>query len=305
MRCDQRLIAVLGVVAAAVGLLLDGHPLWRLILAAPLVLVLPGAALLRLFPGRMAAPGRYALMAGLSMAVCVLGGLLLNAVGALTTPGWFVLLSAISLAGALAAPRPHAAISQPWSGLALRPRHGVLVAATLAAMTLTTPGWFVLVSAISLAGALAAPHPHAAISQPWSELALRPRHGVLVAATLTAMTVTLGASLRNHAEFHPFAYTDFWMLPVQPGSTGYQVGIRNQERRPEVVTLRVTVDGTLVGVWRDIEVAPGEIVLKGVALPEGRKAEAILLRAGPDNTVELFRKVSALLPRISTVAEKD
>jgi hypothetical protein len=253
MRCDRRLlIAVLGVVAAAVGLLLEGHPLWRLILAAPLVLVLPGAALLRPFPGRLPVPGRYALTAGLSMAVCLLGGLLLNAVGALTTPGWFVLLSAISLAGALAAPHPHAAISQPWSGLALRPRHGVLVAATLA-----------------------------------------------------AMTVTLGASLRNHAEFHPFAYTDFWMLPVQPGSMGYQVGIRNQERRPEVVTLRVTVDGTLVGVWRDIAVAPGETVLKGVALPEGRKAEAILLRAGPDNTVESLRKVSALLPRISTVSEKD
>ena len=74
MRCDRRLlIAVLGVVAAAVGLLLEGHPLWRLILAAPLVLVLPGAALLRLFPGRLPAPGRYALTAGLSMAVCLLG----------------------------------------------------------------------------------------------------------------------------------------------------------------------------------------------------------------------------------------
>jgi uncharacterized SAM-binding protein YcdF (DUF218 family) len=303
MRCDRWLIAVLGVLAAAVGLLLDGHPLWRLILAAPLVLVLPGAALSRLFPGRLPAPGRYALTGGLSIAVCLLGGLLLNAVGALTTPGWFVLLSVVSLAGALAAPHPHAAIS--WSGLVLRPRHGVLVAATLAAMTLTTPGWFVLVSAISLAGALATPHPHATISQPWSGLALRPRHGVMVAATLVAMTVTLGASLRNHAEFHPFAFTDFWMVPIQSGSTGYQVGIRNQERRPEVVTLRVTVDGALVGVWRDIAVAPGETVLKGVALPEGRKAEAVLLRTGSDNTVELFRKVSALLPRISTVAEKD
>lgn len=253
MRGDRRLLfVVLGVLAAALGLLLDGHPLWRLILAAPLVLVLPGAALLRLFPGRLPAPGRYALTAGLSMAACVLGGLLLNAVGALTTLGWFVLLSAISLAGALVAPHPHAAISQPWSGLAFRPRHGVLVAATLA-----------------------------------------------------AMTVTLGASLRNRTEFHPFAYTDFWMLPVQPGSTGYEVGIRNQERRPEVVTLRVTVDGTLVGVWRDIAVTPGETVLKSVALPEGRKAEAMLLRAGPDSTVELLRKVSASLPRISTGSEKD
>jgi hypothetical protein len=253
VRSDRHLvIAILGVLAAAVGLLLQGHPLWRLILAGPLVLVLPGAALVRLFPGRLPAPGRYAVTAGLSMAACVLGGPLLNVVGALTTLGWFVLLSAISLAGALVAPRPHAAILQPWSGLALRPRHGVLAAATFA-----------------------------------------------------AMTVTWGASLRNHAEFHPFAYTDFWMLPVQRGSTGYQVSIRNQERRPEVVTLRVTVDGTLVGVWRDIAVAPGETVLKGVALPEGRKAEAILLRASPDNTVELFRTVSALLPRISTVAEKD
>jgi hypothetical protein len=253
MRGDRRLlIVILAVFAAAVGLLLDGQPLLRLILAAPLVLVLPGAALLGLFPGRMAAPGRYALMAGLSMAVCVLGGLLLNAVGALTTLGWFVLLSAISLAGALVAPHPHAAISRPWSGLAFRPRHGVLVAATLA-----------------------------------------------------AMTVTWGASLRNATDFHPFAYTDFWMLPVQPGSTGYEVGIRNQERRPEVVSLRVTVDRTLVGMWRDIAVAPGETVLKRVALPEGRTAEAMLFRAGPDNSVELLRKVSASLPSISTVSEKD
>jgi hypothetical protein len=253
MRGDRRLvIAILGVFAAAVGLLLHGHPLWRLILAAPLVLVLPGAAFLPLFPDRLPKPGRYALVAGLSMAACVLGGLFLNAVGALTTLGWFVLLSAIALTGALMAPHSHAAISQPWSGLAFRPRHGVLVAAILA-----------------------------------------------------AMTVTLGGALRNRAEFHPFAYTDFWMLPVQPGSSGYQVGIRNQERRPEVVTLRVTVDGALVGLWPDIAVAPGETVLKGVALPEGRKAEAILLRTGPDNTVELFRNVSALLPRVAAVSEKD
>jgi hypothetical protein len=244
---------ILAVFAAAVGLLLNGYPLWRLILAAPLVLVVPGAALLRLFPGRMAAPGRYALIAGLSMAVCVLDGLLLNAVGALTTLGWFVLLSAISLTGALVPPRPDEAISRRWSGLTFRPRHGVLVAATLA-----------------------------------------------------AMTVTLSASLRNATDFHPFAYTEFWMVPVQPGSTGYEMGIRNQERRPEVVTLRVTVDGTLFGVWRDIAVAPGETVLKRVALPEGRKAEAMLFRAGSDNTIELLRKVSASLPPIiRTVSEKD
>jgi hypothetical protein len=253
MHGDRRLlIVILGVLAAAVGLLLDGHPLWRLILAAPLVLVLPGAALLRLFPSRLLAPGRYALTAGLSMAVCVLGGLLLNAVGVLTTLGWFVLLSAISLAGTLVMPHPHAPISRPSSGLAFRPRHGVLAAATLA-----------------------------------------------------AMTVTLSLSLRKPTDFHPFAYTDLWMLPVQPGSTGYQVGIRNEERRPEVVTLRLTVDGTLVGVWRDIAVAPGETVLKSIALPEGRKAEAMLLRAGPENTVELLRKVSASLPRVATVSEKD
>jgi len=253
MRSDRhRLIVILGVVAAAVGMLLDGHPLWRLILAAPLVLVLPGTALLRLFPGQLLAPGRYALMAGLSMAACVLGGLLLNAAGALTTFGWFVWLSTISLAGALVAPHPHAATARPRTGLAFRPRHGVLVGATIA-----------------------------------------------------VMSVTLFSSLRNRTDFHPFAYTDFWMLPVQPGSTGYQVGIRNQERRPEIVTLRVTVDGALVGVWRDIAVAPGETVLKRVVLPEGRKAEAMLLRADPDNTVELLREVSASLPHISTVSEKD
>jgi hypothetical protein len=83
------------------------------------------------------------------------------------------------------------------------------------------------------------------------------------------------------------------------------VGIRNQERRPEVVSLRVTVDRTLVGMWRDIAVAPGETVLKRVALPEGRTAEAMLFRASPDNSVELLRKVSASLPSISTVSEKD
>jgi hypothetical protein len=185
------------------------------------------------------------------MAVCVLGGLLLNAVGALTTLGWFVLLGAISLAGALA------------------------------------------------------PHPHAAISRPWSGLALRPRHGVLAAATLAAMTVTLSASLRNATDFHPFPYTEFWMLPVQPGSTGYEFVIMNQERRPEVVTLRVNVDGTLVGVWADMAVAQSETVLRRVGLTECWKAEASLFRAGPDNSVELLRKVSASLPPSSTISEKD
>ena len=63
--------------------------------------------------------------------------------------------------------------------------------------------------------------------------------------------------------------------------------------------------GAFIGVWRDIAVAPGETVVKRISLPEGCKGEAMLLRAGPDDTVELLRKVLVSLPRVATVSEKD
>jgi uncharacterized membrane protein len=238
------LVATLvSIFAALAGFLLTDHAYLRMLLATPLVLFLPGCAMLRAVRFELAAPGWQALACGLSMAACVLGGLLLNVLGGLNPLGWIAWLSAVSLVGAL---------------VALRRGAGT-------------------------------------IPIKWPQLGIRPRHAILVSATVSVLALTVSVSAGNGAAFHPFAFTDFWMLPVQPDSNAYTVGIRNEERESEVVTLRVTVDGAIVGIWHDIEVVPHQTFTLDVVLPAGSKAEAWLLRGGPDRPLELFRKVSAAL----------
>jgi hypothetical protein len=98
--------------------------------AMPLIFVLPGAALLNALRITVAGPGRYALIAGLSMALTVLCGLGLATVGLLTPRGWLVGLSAVTVAGAVLALRRDAA-RIVWRRPSIRLRHTVLLAATL------------------------------------------------------------------------------------------------------------------------------------------------------------------------------
>src|SRR5689334_5827717 len=77
----------------AMGFALPVGPYLRAVAALPLVFVLPGAALLRALQIEMAAPGHYALIVGISLALCLLGGLFLAAIGLLNPSGWMLWLS--------------------------------------------------------------------------------------------------------------------------------------------------------------------------------------------------------------------
>jgi uncharacterized membrane protein len=93
------LAAVLGVVSFTYGT--DGL---RVLLALPLVFILPGHALLAAaMPSAPTGLQRFVFAVGLSLAVVVIGGLLLNLVHALTPLGWFSFLSGITLIGYAAA----------------------------------------------------------------------------------------------------------------------------------------------------------------------------------------------------------
>jgi uncharacterized membrane protein len=91
---------------AAAGLMLGlgGAPVIRMFVVLPLIFFLPGYAILAaaLPEDRKGLP-RYILAAGLSLAVVVLGGLVLNLVSALSPWGWLALLCAATAAGFLIA----------------------------------------------------------------------------------------------------------------------------------------------------------------------------------------------------------
>src|SRR3954451_13240060 len=93
--------------AGPVLLLVDGiHPLLRLVLALLLVVLAPGySVMLAACPGpSIAGTERLVLSVGVSMALAVLGGLLLNwTPWGLRPESWVVLLSGVTLVAAVVA----------------------------------------------------------------------------------------------------------------------------------------------------------------------------------------------------------
>jgi uncharacterized membrane protein len=104
---NRDLLVVGALALAALGLGLSGvnQPALRLLLGLPLALFLPGYALAAaLVPGSPGWAERLAQSLGLSLALTVLGGFVLNALpGGLQPTSWLVLLAGVTLAGALAA----------------------------------------------------------------------------------------------------------------------------------------------------------------------------------------------------------
>jgi uncharacterized membrane protein len=97
------IVAVAGVLSTLMAL---DDAMLRVILALPLVLVLPGYALAAaIFPKqRLGAPERLLFSVGLSLAVAVLGGLVLNMTPwGLFSGSWAVLLGAITLGASIVA----------------------------------------------------------------------------------------------------------------------------------------------------------------------------------------------------------
>lgn len=101
---DLRLLAALAPTCAALALLIP-LALPALVFAAPLALFLPGYAIAAAaFAGRdLSAPHRILFGVALSLAVLVLGSLLLNYLGGLHPLSWAILLVLVTLAGCRAA----------------------------------------------------------------------------------------------------------------------------------------------------------------------------------------------------------
>lgn len=210
----------------------------RTLVALPLVMVMPGAALLKALRIDLTIPGRYALIIGLSMAITVLGGLLLALRSWLTPYGWLLWFSVSTLGGAVLALERGSATST------------------------------------------------------WRTPRVRARHVGLCGAVVGVVVLTLQNAIRHHNAYLPFPYTDFWMLPARQASNLYTIGIRNGERIDEQFTVRVMVDGSVVGVWQ-VSVAQDQTVTHTVMLPAGHAAVAWLFRA--KDPVRVYRNVSAAL----------
>jgi len=106
------------------------------------------------------------------------------------------------------------------------------------------------------------------------------------------MVLTLQNAVKNHDAYLPFRYTDFWMLPDGQASNIYTIGIKNGERIDERFTVRVMVDGAIVGTW-PVTVPRDQTITNTLALPAGQKAVAWLLREKDQS--EVYRSVSASL----------
>ncbi len=245
MRPNSALLAasIVSVAAASACQALSASPYVTALAAGPLVFVLPGAALLRALRIDLAAPGRHAVAVGLSVTLCLLGGLLLAGISLLTPLGWLLWLGGTTLGGAFIALRR----GEPTRVLRCPPIPKV-------------------------------------------------RHVALFAATLGVLAIAALTSARNRKAYLPFPYTSFWMLASGPASNLYVIGIKSGEHETQHFTLRVIVDGAIIGIWTDIVVAPGETVTRAVTLSTGRQAEAWLLRDA--TPVEVYRKASVSLPRL-------
>lgn len=131
MRRDVALLALslVWISAAGVSSTLMDNSYARAAVAMPLIFVLPGAVFLNALRITVTGPERYALIAGMSMALTVLCGLGLATVGLLTPRGWVIGLSGVTLAGAVLALRQDTGRTK-WRRPFVRLRHVVLLGAT-------------------------------------------------------------------------------------------------------------------------------------------------------------------------------
>jgi hypothetical protein len=168
----------------------------------------------------------------------------------------------------------------------------VLGGLLLALVSWLTPlGWLLWFSVATLGGALLALGRSPA-TLTWRIPRIRVRHIALCAAIIGVTVLALQNAMRHHDAYLPFPYTDFWMLPAGQASNLYTIGIKNGERVDEQFTVRVMVDGAIVGVWQ-VGVPADQTVTHTVMLPAGRSAVAWLFR-GTD-LADIYRTVSAAL----------
>jgi hypothetical protein len=237
VRPDNRFL--LTCLASACALLaevvLSASPILRTVIALPLVFVLPGEAALRALDLRFGPVARTPIVVGMSTAMTLVGGIVLDCLGGLTPIGWVA-----------------------WLG-----------AATVLPATLAGGGG---------AGD--------SITLP----VVRVRHAIMLAATCAILVLTFLSKVHSTELYHPFDYTDFWMVPQEPGSDAYTIGIKNGEGRAELYTVRLLVDRQITGEWQDIVLAPKQSMTLPVSVPPGTAAQAWLFRAAQPNSI--YRSVN-------------
>jgi hypothetical protein len=215
--------------ALLAALLLPAPPILRTLIALPLVFVLPGEAVLRALDLRFEPIARIPIMVGMSMALTLVGGLVLDCLDALNPPGWVGWLGASAILPA--------ALS----------RRGV------ANVRLALPS-------------------------------VKFRHVLILAATCAVLVLTFLGTIRSIALYHPFRYTEFWMVPQDAATDAYAIGIKNGEGRPETYTVRLAVDQQIEGEWQNIVLAPEASLTLPITVPPGAPAQAWLFRSEQPNS---------------------
>ena len=100
---------------------------------------------------------------------------------------------------------------------------------------LSPVGWSAWLGGVCVLAASAAAR-HGATEPRPSLPIVRVRHVIMLATACFTLALTFIGALHDVRQYHPFDYTDFWMLPQQVGSDGfYQIGIKNGEGQPERV----------------------------------------------------------------------
>lgn len=166
---------------------------------------------------------------GLSIAAIIIMGLLLHPLGGITQTGWRLALAAVCL---------FAALSESW-------RAPAAAEETPAASEQTAP----------------------AAMASWS-----PFDRMRIAVTLGLVTVLAGSAVilaRSGASAHrQFSYTELWMLPSRSGIPNrVTVGVRNQEKRPVVYDLELTLNDKIVNRHSAVALADGEQKIEEFATP--------------------------------------
>ncbi len=229
------LLAVIVALLAVVWALLPGHPRWAgfvgIVLALPLVFVLPGYTLIEAIFSRrtLAGPHRLILSLGLSLALDILSGFLLNELpGGLQTLSWAILLGALTTVFALVAmyTRLRGQKEQPAPA-----RQGTRTRW----LPFSVPAYVLLALAIVVA-VLSVRYAIAGVQQ-------QPRPG----------------------------FTQLWILPATTTGTDcrVQLGVRSFENAPVTYRMTVTMNGKPLQSWSEIRLAPQEMWNQVVAITPG------------------------------------
>jgi hypothetical protein len=86
-----------------------------------------------------------------------------------------------------------------------------------------------------------------------------------------------------------FAYTEFWLIPTQPGK--FVLGIRNQESQPESYDLTVNSHGAVITKLHSIRLNPGERWIREITSND--RTEATLYLRKDSGPPIVYRRVNS------------